>query len=158
MRFPRKTSLGRRSCATRMARPPQPTSLRRCSGCTQTAARDSGVIVELQWSDSRTRPLPKPLDSQKGNVITGRFERHRAKTKRGRDPGIKIELTPLGVSGSKSTRALNLAPRRIHAAEFTNMSGWWLGSMRDGGTAWRELRRELRLATPYLFLARVSSP
>jgi hypothetical protein len=31
------------------------------------------------------------------------------------------------------------------------MPGWWLGSTRGGGTAWRERRRASRLATPYLW-------
>ena len=30
------------------------------------------------------------------------------------------------------------------------MAGWWLGSVQGGGTAWRERRREWRLARPYL--------
>jgi hypothetical protein len=51
----------------------------------------------------------------------------------------------------------------MHAAEFTNMAGWWLGSVQGGGTAWRERRREWRLARPFIYckglyyIARVST-
>jgi hypothetical protein len=36
------------------------------------------------------------------------------------------------------------------------MPGWWLGSTRGGGTAWRERRRASRLATPYLWQGSLS--